>query len=191
MKLRNAILVGLVLSVTTIILTFGNVLPNFPGFLVLLSAVVLWYGYVAICRTRRETLEDAAVLRQGLRWGLAIACAYAVMLLVTLSPETFVFPAVALGLLLPFAAGASGAIRSGRTFTGSRVGFWSGMIGGLLGFFVLAVGSVQLASYALVIYGPIFSPIAATIGGWVGIRLARTGELGPESSIFRRTSLSQ
>jgi hypothetical protein len=201
MKLRAAILSGLAFALLTILFSFGYVLFSFPRFLLLLGSTVLWYGYAAIYKTQPATFEDAVILRRGLKWGVATACAFAALLLTTLDPETFVFPAVVLGLLLPFSAGASGAIPSGRVLTGTRIGFWSGMIGSLLGFFILAAGgylegwlsgvgvfafmesseylTLRLAVFALVIYGPVFSPIVATIGGWIGLKLARTGGLSP------------
>ena len=199
MNLRSAILSGLALALLTILFSFGYVLLSFPLFLTLLGATVLWYGYAAIYKTQPATFEDGVILRRGLKWGVATASAFAALLLMTLDPETFVFPAVVLGLLLPFSAGAAGAIPSGRVLGGTRLGFWSGMVGGLLGFFILAGGGYlhawlsgvgvfafmeaheyltpRLAVLALVIYGPIFSPIAATIGGWIGLKLARTGGL--------------
>jgi len=204
MNLRNFILIGLVLAAATIVFTFGTILLDFPKVLVLLIAVLVWYGYVTIRRTSPRTTEDALVLQRGLQWGLAIASAFALMMLGTLVPDLFALSVFVFIPLLPFAAGAAGAISSGEVFVGSRVGFWSGMIGSLIGFFILAAGAylhawlsgvgvfafmdaneygtLPLATFALALYGPIFSPIAATIGGWIGIRLERTGRLSPASA---------
>jgi hypothetical protein len=201
MKLRNGILAGLVLSVLTIVFTFGTILLSFRRLLIYLGIVLLWYGYVAIRRTQPRTAEDALVLQRGLKWGVAIACSFAGMVLGMLASSEFTALAVVVAVLLPFAAGASGAIQSGRVLVGARVGLWSGVIGGLLGFLVIAAGgylrawlsgagvfafmasteyvSLQVATYVLIFYGPIFSPIAATIGGWVGIQLEKTGRLSP------------
>jgi hypothetical protein len=198
MKLRNSILAGLVLAAATIIFTFGSILLNFPKVLVVLGAVVAWYGYAAIRRTSPRTTEDALVLKSGLNWGLVIASAFALGFLTPDLSALFFIP------LLPFVAGAISAISSGKIFVGSRVGFWSGMIGSLCGFFLLAAneyfhawlsgvgiftfmeaneyGSLLLAMYALFLYGPVFCPIAATIGAWVGIRLDKTGRLIPANA---------
>src|SRR6186997_3299941 len=198
MKLRNSILAGLGLAAATIIFTFGSILLNFPKVLVVLGAVVAWYGYAAIRRTSPRTTEDALVLKSGLNWGLVIASAFALGFLTPDLSALFFIP------LLPFVAGAISAISSGKIFVGSRVGFWSGMIGSLCGFFLLAAneylrawlsgvgifvfmdaneyGSLVLAMFALILYGPIFCPIAATIGGWVGIHLEKTGRLSPASA---------
>ena len=204
MNLRNLILIGLVLAAATIVFTFGTILLSFPKFLVLLGAVLVWYGYVTIRRTSPRTTEDALVLQRGLQWGLAIGSAFALMMLGTLVPDLFALSVFVFIPLLPFAAGAAGAISSGKVFVGSRVGFWSGMIGSLSGFFILAAGgylrawlsgvgifafmdaneygTLPLATFALALYGPIFCPIAATIGGWIGIRLEKTGRLSPASA---------
>ena len=195
MKLRNSILSGLILASATIVFTFGKVLLNFPKIVGLICAVMLWYGYLAIRKTSPRTTKDALVLRQGLNWGLVIASAFALGLL---APDLV---AIVFIPFLPFVAGAVSAISSGNVFVGSRVGLWSGMIGSLSGFFLLAAnayltawlsgvgifafldaneyGSLLLAMNALIFYGPIFSPIAATIGAWVGIHLEKTGRISP------------
>src|SRR5215204_1713669 len=110
MNLRNVILIGLVMAAATILFTFGTILLSFPKFLVLLGAVVGWYGYVAIRWTSPRTTEDALVLRRGLNWGLAIASAFALMMLGTLVPDLFALSVFVFIPLLPFAAGAAGAI---------------------------------------------------------------------------------
>ena len=70
------------------------------------------------------------------------------MRLLTLIPDEFAVLTAVLGLLLPFAAGAAGAIPSGKVFVGSRVGFWSGMIGSLIGFFILAASGYLQAWFS-------------------------------------------
>jgi len=50
-------------------------------------------------------------------------------------PGTAIWAATAISaVLLPFAAGAAGAIKTGRVRIGTRVGFWSGVVNGLIGF---------------------------------------------------------
>jgi len=50
-------------------------------------------------------------------------------------PRTAIWGATAISaVLLSFAAGAAGAIKAGRVRIGTRVGFWSGVVNGLIGF---------------------------------------------------------
>jgi hypothetical protein len=175
-----------------------------------LTLVVVWNGYAAICRTRARTNEDSMVLRDGVRWGLAIGCAWAVVAVVPIhifaaddelgAPLWFL--GLFAGLLLPFASGAAGAIKTGRVRIGMRVGFWSGVVGGLIGFLVVVAAgfttalipslqvwpgqsiveperigdTLELAFYIMFVFGTIWGVVAGTIGGWIGLRLYRTGE---------------
>jgi hypothetical protein len=200
MNLRNCLLAGLLLSVLTIGFTFGTILLRVPKLLAFLVFVILWYGYAAARRTQPTKAEDHMVLRRGLNWGLVIGGSFAAIVLSTLALD-LVVPGVLLTLALPFASGAAGAIKTGSVRIGTRMGFWSGMIGSLLGFVVIAAaaylqawtsgkgvfaymdadefGTMQFATYTLLIYGPLFSPLAATVGGWVGIHLEKTGRISP------------
>ena len=208
MKLRNCILAGLALTVVTLVFTFGSTLLRFPKILGLIGAVVLWYGYAAIRWAPAKTEEDASVLQRGVKWGVAIGCAWIATLLAGTILSDFAgefSPLTALAaLILPFAAGAASAIRTARVRTGLRVGFWSGMVGGLIGFLALAAGgyldpllagapvfaTLEANEYGafttglliLLLYGPIFCPIAATIGGWIGIQLEKTGRIETAAS---------
>jgi hypothetical protein len=202
MKLRTSLLAGLLLSVLTIGFTFGTVLLRFPRILAFLAIVILGYGFAAVRRTQPTKAADILVLHHGLNWGLAIGGSFAAAIALSLLPaKEFVFPAILLSLALPFASGSAGAIKTGSIRIGTRMGFWGGMIGSLLGFVLVAAtaylqawisgkgvfaymnahefGPMVLATYILFIYGPVFSPLAATVGGWVGIRLERTGRISP------------
>src|SRR4029453_19157632 len=110
--------------------------------------------------------------------------------------EDFALLGAVLALMLPFLAGALSAISSGKVRRATSVGLWSGMIGGLIGFFVftgvaylrpLLLGVPVLAAlereeyypflfaiHSLFLYGPIFCPVAATVGGWIGLQLEKT-----------------
>ena len=72
--MRNWLLVGLGLCVLTIAFT----LLMYPGLLdgswaLRVAALLLFYGYVAVCHTRPVTPEGVIVLRLGTRYGIAIA----------------------------------------------------------------------------------------------------------------------
>jgi hypothetical protein len=204
MKLRNWILSGLALTVLTLVFTFGSTLLRFPKILGLIGAVVLWYGYAAIRWPPATTKADASVLHRGVKWGVAIGCTWIAAGLVSPFLGESGPPIALAALLLPFVAGASSAIQSARVRTGLRVGFWSGLVGGLIGFFALAAGgyldpllsgapvfaTLEANEYGafttglliLLLYGPIFCPIAATIGGWIGIQLEKTGRIDTAAS---------
>jgi hypothetical protein len=134
MALRNWLLAGLTLCVLAIVVA----VLMFPGLLTgsaaaLVSAGFLFYGYAAACRTRPVTPEDAVVLRLGARYGIAIGA----LLISALFGGNFGFwipwPLLALpAFLLPLAAGAHAAIKLWRVRAGLRVGFWSGLIGGII-----------------------------------------------------------
>ena len=209
MNLRNYLLAGLGLCVFTLAAIaflnpdFGDLLLRVPAILALMSLVVAWNVYAAIHWTQPTAREDSMILQLGVKWGLAIACAWAVVAIV---PINFFSPLWFLGLIsalfLPFAAGAAGAIKTGKARTGIRVGFWAGVVGGLLGFLiVMAVGipsalisswrvpadpsvwhserigvTLVFAIYAMFLFGTILGSIGGTVGGWIGLRLYRTGE---------------
>src|SRR5438552_3559832 len=88
MRLRNYILAGLGLCLFTLAFSvfhypfFAKALLNAPAFLALMIVVVAWNAYVAICRTQVKTSDDSMVLRDGVKWGLAIGCAWAVVAIV-------------------------------------------------------------------------------------------------------------
>ena len=197
MNPRKWILGGLALSLFTIAFTFGKILSTF-SILVILSLVTLLYSYAAIREIPARTGEEALVLKRGVQWGVAIGCIWAGgFLLKMIHDKDFVVLVALLALLAPFMVGALSAIESGKVRMGLRAGFWSGMVGGLIGFFVFGAGgyldallsglpvfaameadefaSLAMATYILFLYGPVFCPLAASVGGWIGIQLERTG----------------
>jgi hypothetical protein len=210
-KLRNFILAGLGLCVLALAyLAFfgpglGRSFPRDPRFLSLIVLILVWNAYAAIHRIHDE---DSMVLNDGVKWGLAVGCAWLVVALVPINvfapKDELGAPLWFLGLfsvvLLPFAAGAAGAIKTGKVRVGIRVGFWSGVVSGLLGFLiVLSLGSLRFAfmlgwrgqSFAIsrilepallsslwimVFLGTLYGVVAGAIGGWGGLKLYRTGE---------------
>ena len=139
MNLRNWILAGLTLCALTIafsVLKYPESPFNFPV-LAVITFGLLFYAWVAVWRTRPVTSEDALVLRLGAKWGLALGTLWIAAYSTFRSPfgGLLVFAAFA----LPFICGAHTAIKTGRMRNGMRVGFWCGLISGLMVFLVLAV----------------------------------------------------
>jgi hypothetical protein len=208
MKLRNVLLTGLALCVLTLAVIalrnpdFGRLLLRVPAILAIMTLVLVWNAYAAIRWTHPVTIEDSMVLHLGIRWGLAIGCAWGLVAIVPLNIFTpndaagapLWFLGLFSGILLPFASGAVVAIKTGSVQIGRRVGFWSGVIGGLLGYLIfvtrgiVAARSLSLkdsepigfglvaAFYSMFFFGSLYGGIAGTVGGWIGLRLYRTGE---------------
>jgi hypothetical protein len=198
MKLRNILLTGLALCVLTLVSIafrnsdFRHLLLREPSFLAIMTLVLVWNAYAAIRWTHARTSEDSMVLETGVKWGLAIGCAWGLVAIVPVhvfTPNDEVgaplwFLGLFSGILLPFASGAAGAIKTGSVQIGRRVGFWSGVVGSLMGFLVFAI--LEFASgteFALVaafnvmfIFGSLYSGVAGMLGGWIGLKLYRTGE---------------
>ena len=202
MKLRNWLLMGILLSV----LSIGFSLFMYPGVLsgweLFVAVCFLFCGYVAAFHTRPVTSEDAVVLRLGTRYGIAGGLLFI----------------VGLGMLsylhvLQLVAGAHAGIKLWRVRAGMLVGFWSALISGLilfLGFmamgyvhaFVPGLPGAEIPKnhpYTAVEYqqanvsdnlggglGQLFfigafSVIGATLSGLTGMLLVRTG-YPPEES---------
>jgi hypothetical protein len=153
MAMCNAILSGLLLCVSMLAFSLYRypVFLEATSFLVLALAGVLWYAYAAVRWTHAKSGEDAVILNQGMKWGLAIGSAFVVEVvlanLVTphkLGARIGVL-AAAVAVVLPFIAGAINAVRTGRVRSGMRVGFWSGVISGLMTFVALAAAGYIVA----------------------------------------------
>jgi len=150
MNLRNWLLSGLTLAF--LILVFSALMypispSEHPKVLVGIIAGFLYYAYVAVWRTRPSTPEDDLVLRLGGKWGLALGTLWiAAYSLWPPTPVTWllVFAAFA----LPFICGAHGAIRTGKMRNGVRVGFWSGLISGLM-VFLMRAALVYFSTFVL------------------------------------------
>ena len=198
MRLRNFLLTGFALCVL-MLATFVFRNPDFrhlilrkPSILAIITLVLVWNAYAAVRWSRARTSEDSMVLRAGMNWGLGIGCAWGLVAIVPLDAFTpsdevgapLWFLGLFSGILLPFASGAAVAIKTGNVQIGRRVGYWSGLVGSLMGFLVFAIREfADLSEFALVAafyimfyFGSLYGGIAGTVGGWIGLKLYRTGE---------------
>jgi hypothetical protein len=108
-----------------------------PKFLPLFSIAIFWYGFAALRWTHVAKSEDFVVLNYGARWGLVIGLAWIVEavagdVLLPHSPIGLLMTMVAAAL--PAVAGAAGSAITGQAWTGARIGFWSGVVSGLIAF---------------------------------------------------------
>jgi hypothetical protein len=147
--LRTGILAGVSLSV----LVMACSIYRYPSIMlgagswgigVLFLMGLLWYSVAAIRWTRPKTDDDLMVLSRGAKWGIVIGLAWTVEVLGgnVFSPHQFgstvgLFAAI-VAAVLPVTAGAAGTESTGRISTGLRIGFWSGVVSGLMTFLVLA-----------------------------------------------------
>jgi len=171
---------------------FRHLLLRKPSILAIMTLVLVWNAYAAVRWTHARTSEDSMVLQAGIKWGLAIGCAWGLVAIVpvnvfTLNDEVGAplwFLGLFCGILLPFASGSAGAIKTGNVQIGRRVGYWSGLVGSLMGFLVFAIrefadhGEFALvaAFYVMFIFGSLYGGVAGMLGGWIGLKLYRTGE---------------
>ncbi len=149
MNLRNWLLAGLALCVLTIVssvLLYPDPNPNrdLQG-LANVSLGFLFYAYVAVWRTRPKTSEDLLVLQLGTKWGLTIGTVWIVGYISANGYTPFGFLPMFSALALSFICGAHGAIKTGRMRNGLRVGFWSGLVSGLMVFVALMAFGYVLA----------------------------------------------
>jgi hypothetical protein len=158
MNLRNWVLGGLALCVLTLVISvvlYPDPIPDRDPHevrnLIAICGGFLFYTYVGACRTRAKTPEDTQVLRLGTAWGLTIG---ALQILGLVSGNLVgahgiaLFSPILLALVafsLSFIAGAHGAIKTRKVSCGLRVGFWSGLISGLMTFLALAAIGYILA----------------------------------------------
>jgi hypothetical protein len=148
--LRSGVLAGICLSLLGVaysIYRYPRILwpPEAPVFIGVFLVGVLCYGYAAIRWTQATTCDEFMVLRYGARWGVVIGLAWTVEVI----GGNLIIPhalgakigglAAIVAAILPVAAGASGAARTGRIETGARIGFWSGIVSGLITFLALAI----------------------------------------------------
>jgi len=152
LNVRNGILGALALCVASIVLS----IRQYPGLLsdisrksgIVLSCIeFLFYGYAAARWTRPMIADRALALRLGTRWGIARGALLTVSgyganlvggALMPLSMLLFIAAAA-----IPFIGGAHGAIKTNRLLAGVGVGFWSGLISGLIMFFgLIALGYI-------------------------------------------------
>lgn len=153
--LRRGILAGVCLCVVTIVTS----IYRYPGivaspaaskFLPLFLAGALWYCLAAFRLTRAETRDDFVVLHYGARWGVVIGLVWIVEVVggnVILPNSPIGLLATLTAVILPAFAGAAGTAVTGRISTGARIGFWSGVVSGLITFVALASVGYLAASH--------------------------------------------
>lgn len=93
------------------------------------------------------------VLDHGLLWGVAIGLAWAV----EVAGGNLIVPhqvgarigqvAAIVAATLPSVAGARGTMVTGRIGTGARIGFWSGVVSGVITFVALAVAGFLVVHF--------------------------------------------
>ena len=140
--LRKGVLAGAGVCVAIVaysILRYPGILGSSaaPKFLPLFSIAILWYGFAGLRWTNVSNSEDFVVLHYGARWGLVIGVvwimeAFAGDELLPHSPIGLLITMVAAAL--PAVAGAAGSAVTGQPWTGARIGFWSGVVSGLIAF---------------------------------------------------------
>src|SRR5262249_43830440 len=107
----------------------------------------LVYGYAAARWTRPMIADRVLALRLGTRWGMAIGALLMVFLYSANLLGAAFSPLPIAAAALPFISGAHGAIKINRLHSGLRVGFWSGLIGGLIVFLGLVTLGYILAFF--------------------------------------------
>jgi len=115
--------------------------PVASKFLPLFFTCMFWYVWLALRLGRAATRDDFVVLHHGARWGVVIALAWIVEVVggSLILPGSPVGPlATIVAVLLPAVAGASGTAVTGRIDTGARIGFWSGVLSGMITFLAMA-----------------------------------------------------
>lgn len=208
-KVRNWLLVGLALCVLTVALSLFMYPALFAGWVPKVAVGFLFYGYVAAFHSRPVTPEDAVVLRLGAGYGIACGVLWTVGVIGASFGAGLTLVLAYLSVVLPLVAGAHCGIKLWRVRAGMLVGFWSGLISGLIAFLVvvafgyllafapglpggyipsqnhtyvyrrLSVGDSLNGGVAHLFGDAAISVIGATLGGLVGILFVRTGR-GPE-----------
>ena len=151
---RKGILAGVGICVVTVAYSLFRypgiaASPAAPKFLPLFLAGVLWYSVAAVRWTRVTNSEDFVVLHYGARWGVVIGVAWIVEVFVgnVLMPHSPIgFLTTLVAAVLPVIASATGTSVTGRITTGVRIGFWSGVVSGLIAFLGVA-GAGYLVAY--------------------------------------------
>jgi uncharacterized protein (TIGR03435 family) len=143
---RNWVLAGVALSVLTVVVS----ILRYPGILagaqvVFVALFLLFFAYAAVFHTRPRTPEESIVLRLGSRYGLAIgALTMCGILALNFGIGIGVLMVLA-AISLPVVAGAHAGITLWRVGAGLRVGFWSGIVSGLMLFLGLMAYGYILA----------------------------------------------
>lgn len=102
------------------------------------------FGVVAWLTTRPRSVEGADLLRLATIFGVVIGAFWIVEILAgnlvaidSAVTHAIYRAATAIAGFLPLVAGGIAAYRTGRVRSGTAVGFWSGLISGMIGFLML------------------------------------------------------
>jgi len=144
--LRLSLMVGALIGLACVGLTLIRY-PASPGqtaLYLVAGALLLLCGLAALVGTRPATADGAVALRLGGVFGLLIGGLWIVEVLtgnliaIDSAPSHVIYRVSATGaFLLPLVAGGVGAARTGRVRMGLAVGFWSGVLSGLVTFLTL------------------------------------------------------
>jgi hypothetical protein len=149
LPLRTSIIAAGCLSVALVaysILRYPAILaaPGAPVLLSVFAAGITAYVFAAVRWSRIKTHENFLILRNSLKWGIAIGLSWTVEVI----GANVIVPhqlgaaigaaAAVVAAILPIIAGAVGTAATGRMESGARVGLWSGVVSGLITFVVLA-----------------------------------------------------
>src|SRR5262245_56987400 len=102
---------------------FSRALWKAPGIVGLASATLLVYAFAVLRRPSSNT-DDLQARSLGLKWGFAAGCSWILFFMQPLG--------LLLAALVPWVAGAQGAVANRRVRAGILAGFWCGVAGGLL-----------------------------------------------------------
>jgi len=118
--------------------------PGQTALYLVAGALLVLCGLGALAGTRPATADGAEALRLGGVFGLLIGGLWIVEVLtgnliaIDSTPSHVIYRVSTAGaFLLPLVAGGAGAARTGRVGTGLAVGFWSGLLSGLMTFLTL------------------------------------------------------
>jgi hypothetical protein len=148
MGVRNWILAGLALSglvITVSLLMYPTLAFSEGGWLPIVAAGLIFYGYIAIRYSRAATANDAVVLRLGTRYGIAMGTSWIVGVVGLNLGVGIGAMLIILAYALPVVAGAHGAAKLWRVGASMRIGFWSGLVSGLVVFLLLMAFGYILA----------------------------------------------
>lgn len=148
MYMRIALMTGSVLG----FLCVAIALIRYPASAEQDALYIIALALIALCAVaawqmgRLNTPEDAAVLRLSWLFGLGIGAAWMTEVLAGNIGNTgstaqhLIYRAATLfAFSLPFVAGIGGALRTGTIRAGAAVGFWSGLLSGLVTLLTLMI----------------------------------------------------